>query len=128
MMSEYTQLPGGYPLQKITDEFMLEMRATTKPYTVVILKKTPKRDEPGADKIIWEHGRRNHALRLDGVIAIVCPVNDGSDVSGVSIFTTNPDDTRKIMDGDPGVIARIFVYEIHPTRTFPGDRLPDPTA
>jgi hypothetical protein len=29
-----------------------------------------------------------------------------------------------IMDGDPGVQAGIFTYEVHPVRSFPGDALP----
>ena len=28
------------------------------------------------------------------------------------------------MDGDPGVQAGVFVYELHPCRSFPGDALP----
>ena len=42
--------------------------------------------EPGVDKILWEHGRRNFALRAEGLLAIVCPVNDGSQVKGVGIL------------------------------------------
>ena len=40
----------------ITDEYMKEMITKTREYTVVILKATQKRNEPGAEKIIWEHG------------------------------------------------------------------------
>lgn len=28
------------------------------------------------------------------------------------------------MDEDPGVQAGVFTYQIHPTRSFPGDTLP----
>jgi hypothetical protein len=28
------------------------------------------------------------------------------------------------MDADPGVQAGVFVYEVHPVRSFPGDALP----
>ncbi len=79
--------------------------------------------EPGAEKIIWEHGRRNFALREDGMLSIVCPVIDGSDVRGIGIFNTGVEETRKIMDEDPGVKAEIFVYELHACRSFPGDTL-----
>jgi len=111
-------------LPTITDEYMLQMRATTKPYTVMILKATPKLREPGADKIIWEHGRRNHALRSDGVLSIVCPIADGGEVCGIGIFNATVEETQQIMDGDPGVQAGIFTYEIHASRSFPGDHLP----
>jgi hypothetical protein len=28
------------------------------------------------------------------------------------------------MEDDPGVKAGVFVYEVHPCRSFPGDSLP----
>ncbi len=111
-------------MQTISDEFMLQMMTTTNTYSIVILKHGPKRDLVDRDKIVWEHGRRNFALRAEGILAIVCPVNDGSDVTGVGIFNTSADETRRIMDDDPGVKAELFVYEVHPCRSFPGDSLP----
>jgi hypothetical protein len=107
----------------ISDEFMREMLTRTRPYCVVILKAGPKRGEPDFLKIVWEHGRRNFQLRAEGKLAIVCPVNDGSDINGVGIFTTDLEETRRIMEGDPGVQAGLFEYEIHPSRSFPGDAL-----
>src|SRR5690348_4870980 len=108
----------------VTDEYMLQMRSTTKPYCVMILKATPKLREDGVDKIIWEHGRRNHELRLEGKLSIVCPVNDGGEVCGIGIFNTTVEETKAIMEGDPGVQAGIFTYELHASRSFPGDSLP----
>jgi hypothetical protein len=95
----------------------------SKPYTLVILRKTPKSDEPGADKIVWEHGRRNFEFCRDGKPCVVCPVKDESDVSGIGIFSTDVKATREIMDEDPGVKVGIFVYETHATRSFPADAL-----
>ncbi len=108
----------------ITDEYMRQTLPTARSYTAVILKATPKRRQPGADKIVWEHGRRNFELRADGLLSIVCPVADGGDVSGISIFNASVEETIKIMDEDPGVKAGIFVYEAHACRGFPGDSLP----
>ncbi len=110
-------------MSPITDDYMHEMLKTLKPYTVVILRATPKRKEPGADRTVWEHGRRNFELRRDGILCIVCPVTDESDVAGFCIFSTNAEETCKIMDEDPGVKAGLFVYETHPVRSFPGDAL-----
>lgn len=110
-------------MSHVTDEYMREMIQKNKPYTLVILHKTPGINEPNTDKIVWEHGRRNFELRRDGILCIVCPVRDETDTSGVGIFSTDVEETRKIMDEDPGVKAGIFVYEIHPTRSFPGDAL-----
>lgn len=70
----------------------------------------------------------NFALRADGFLPIVCPVNDGSGLSGVGIFTTSVEETKKIMDEDPGVKAGVFTYEVHPCRGFPGSTLPDAFA
>jgi hypothetical protein len=81
----------------ITDEFMRQMLSKTKRYSIVILKATQKRNEPGVEKIIWEHGRRNFALRADGLLSIVCPVSDGTNVAGVAIFNATVEKTREII-------------------------------
>lgn len=111
-------------MHTITDDYMRQMLPTTQQYTIVILKAGPNKHEPDAGQIIWEHGRRNFALRADGVLAIVCPVNDGSEVSGVGIFNAGVEETQRLMDDDPGVKAGVFVYELHSCRGFPGDALP----
>ncbi len=108
----------------VTDEFMRQMLSKTKQYSIVILKNGPRRNEGGVEKIIWEHGRRNFALRSDGVLSVVCAVSDGSNVSGVGIFNATIEEVRRIMDEDPGVKSGVFVYEIHAGRSFPGDSLP----
>lgn len=90
---------------------MRQMITKTKEYTIVILKSTQKRNEPEAEKIIWEHGRRNFLLREEGKLPIACPINDGTEIKGIGIFTTSIEETRRIMDEDPGVKAGIFTYE-----------------
>jgi hypothetical protein len=104
---------------------MKEMLTTTREYSVVTLKKSHAYKLPGAEKIVWEHGRRNFALRAEGILPIVCPILDGSEVSGICIFNGTVDEIRKVMDDDPGVKAGVFVYEIHACQSFPGDRLPE---
>lgn len=103
---------------------MRDMLGKTQPYTVMILRKTPKSYEPGADTIVREHGRRNFELRRAGKLCIICPIRDETDISGIGVFTTSLEETRKIYDEDPGVKAGIFTYEVHQTRSFPGDALP----
>jgi hypothetical protein len=107
----------------ITDEYMREKMGKTKPLSIVILHRTPKFSEPGTDKIVCEHGRRNFEPRQEGKLCVVCPIRDESDVSGVGIFSTDYTETRRIMEGDSGVKAGIFTYETHATRSFPGDAL-----
>jgi hypothetical protein len=109
----------------ITDEFMHQMISKTRDYCLVILKADPNRNLPGVEKIIWEHVRRNFALRADGQLSIVCPVSDGSEVSGIGIFNAGFDEVKAIMEEDPGVKEGVFAYEVHPCRSFPGDCLPE---
>jgi hypothetical protein len=104
---------------------MCQMISCTKNYCIVILKAGPNRNKAGIEKIIWEHGRRNFALREEGLLSIVCPVSDGSNVSGVGIFNATIEEVKRIMDEDPGVKESVFVYEIHACRSFPGDCLPE---
>ncbi len=111
-------------MRTITDDFMRQMLPLAKNYSLVILKAGPKRSGPGVEAIIWEHGRRNFALRAEGVLSIVCPVIDGGEVRGIGIFNAGAEETKKIMDEDPGVKAGVFVYELHACRSFPGDCLP----
>lgn len=108
----------------IADDFMRSMLATAKTYSLVILKAGPNRQTPGVETIVWEHARRNFQMRADGLLSIVCPVMDGSEVSGIGIFNAGVEETRALMEEDPGVQAGVFVYEIHPCRSFPGDSLP----
>jgi len=108
----------------ITGEFMREMMTRSKDYTLVILKTGPRTERPDLKEIVWEHARRNFALRAEGILCIVCPVRDGGDINGIGIFNASVEETKKIMDGDPGVMEGVFMYEIHPTRSFPGDALP----
>ena len=110
-------------MSTITDEYMRQMLTKARQYCIVILKAGPRKHEDGSEKIIWEHGRRNFELRASGVLTIVCPITDGSDVSGVGIFNASPEEVKKIMDEDPGVKAGVFVYETHVCRGFPGDSL-----
>lgn len=63
-------------------------------------------------------------LRAEGVLAVVCPIADESDVRGVPIFDATPDEVSALMDEAPGVRAGLFGYEVHVCRSFPGDCLP----
>jgi uncharacterized protein YciI len=108
----------------ISDDYMRRTLKTTRRYTFVILHRTSKRSEPGANRIVWEHGRRNFELRRDGLLSIVGPVvQDETDVTGVCIFSASLKRTKRIMNEDPAVKAGIFTYEAHLIESFPGDAL-----
>ena len=114
----------AYDTSQITDDFMERERARTREYSLVILTTTPLTFTEAERPVIWEHGRRNFALRADGALSIVCPVTDGGDIAGIGIFTTPPDETRAIMEADPAVLAGALDFRVAPVRGFPGDCLP----
>ncbi|MGE5448827.1 MAG: hypothetical protein ACM3PR_10710 [Bacteroidales bacterium] len=108
----------------ITDEFMMGMLSKTKAYTLVLLKSGPNNQHPEMKSLIWEHVRRNFTLREEGLLSVVTPVSDETDLKGMGIFNADIEQTRQLMEQDPCVQAGIFTFEIHPTRSFPGDLLP----
>lgn len=118
-------------LPEVTDAMLQEALQRVRPYTIVVLKAGPNFSPPGPERdprvarIIWEHGKRNFALHSSGLMPIVCPVADGSGITGVSIFDAGPEDVDRIMSRDHGVQAGLFTYDIHPTQSFPGSALPE---
>ena len=108
---------------EVTDDMMKEFLAKVRPYTLMILHKTSKFKMPDVSATVWEHGRRNMQFRLEGKMNITCPVHDETDLAGIIVFSTDLEETRRIMDGDPGVKAGIFAYELHATKALPGSSL-----
>lgn len=108
----------------ISDDTMRQRLASTSTYTTVLLRATATCVRPEVDPIVREHGRWNMARAEAGLLAIVRPVTDHTDLAGIAVFAATPDGTREIMDDDPGVRAGIFSYELHPVRGFPGASLP----
>jgi hypothetical protein len=111
-------------LPQISDDFMRQGMASTRAYTIAIIRKGPAYNPPDTDPIIWEHGRRNYALRAAGLLSIVCPIRDATEMAGVGIFNADPAAVDQILQGDPAVQIGVLTYEIHPSRSFPGDALP----
>jgi hypothetical protein len=97
---------------------------STRTYTAVILKDGPNRHAAGADALIEAHTRSIRQLRADGLLAVVCTVDDDSGVDGIGIFDLDAKRTRDLMDVDPGVRAGVLDYEVHTVRGIPGDALP----
>ena len=116
-------------LPEVTEQDLYASLAGTMPFTVIILKAGPSYSPPGPDRdpnvaaIILRHGRRNASLRLAGLLRVVCPVADGSEVAGIGVFDATPEEVDLIYSRDPAVIAGVLTYEIHPTRTFPDSSL-----
>jgi hypothetical protein len=112
-------------LPEISDAMMAEGLASTRPFTLMVLHTGPRFDaSPETLAIIREHGRRNFALRAAGLLRIVCPVNDGTDMAGIGVWDADPDVVTRIYQDDPAVQQGILTCEIHASRSFPGDALP----
>jgi hypothetical protein len=111
-------------MKTFTDDEMNALLPAARQYTVVILKQGPNFGGDDTPAIIWEHGRRNFSLRHEGVMPVVLPVTDGSEVCGVGVFTGSVAETTAVMNDDPGVQAGVFIFEVHSCRGFPGDALP----
>ena len=118
-------------LPKITEDVLRESLARALPYTVIILTAGPRfspagpNRDPEVARIILQHGMRNFALREAGLLAVVCPVADGTNVSGIGVFAATPQDVDRIYSQDPAVKAGVLNYEVHPTLAFPGSTLPE---
>ena len=112
-------------MQQITDEQMQQMLMTTKEYTLVLLKSVRGVEKENLPQLLWEHGRRNFALRAEGIMPIVAPVTIESEIAGICIFDTDANRAREIMEHDPAVQEGIFTIEVLPIRSFPGDNLPE---
>lgn len=110
-------------MPEISDKEMADLLATAKPYTAMLLKLTDKGRGPEAEQLVWEHGRRNIALRAVGKLPVVCPATDESDWAGVAIFAAELEEVERIMEEDPGVRGGIFSFELHPVIGFPGSTL-----
>jgi hypothetical protein len=109
---------------EITDEYMLDMGAKAKTTPSCCSPRARSSRGPTETRSSGGHGRRNHSLRADGVLAIVCPIFDESPRCGIGIFDSSVEEVTAIMEGDPGVAAGVFTYELHPVFSFPGDKLP----
>lgn len=115
---------AGHKLVFVGDSTMASRLAGGSSYVAVLLHKTDRFVRPDVDPIIREHGRRNMALATAGVLPVVLPVSDDTDLAGIGVFAASPDDATSIMDDDPGVRAGIFSLEVHPAFGLPGATLP----
>jgi hypothetical protein len=115
---------AGRELPVVSDETMRERLGGASAYSLVVLRRTSAYARPAADPVIWEHGRRNMALAEAGLMPVVLPVMDDTDLAGLGVFAASAEDTAAILEDDPGVRAGIFGYQVHPVRGFPGAALP----
>ncbi|AUN40329.1 hypothetical protein [Tsukamurella tyrosinosolvens] len=107
----------------VTDEQIQDLVRTAQPYSLVLLRWGPRRDQDGAEAIEREHQRRMVSLRADGVIAILCPILDDA-MAGMAVMAVPAERAAEIIAGDPCVRAEMMHSEVYPCLSFPGDALP----
>ncbi|MHA7652331.1 hypothetical protein ACX9NE_12020 [Mycobacterium sp. ML4] len=95
-------------MKTFTDDEMNQLLPTARAYSVVILERGPNYRDDAAPAVIWEHGRRNFGLRHHGVLAVVLPVTDDSDMCGVGVFAATVNEATALLEDDPGVAAGVF--------------------
>ena len=109
-------------LPEITDDFMLAQLGRSKEYAVVVLRDGPNPNPPDRDAGIWEHGRRNFALREAGMMNLVGPIKSGS-LQGMCVLNTSVAEAEELLAADPAVQAGILAVDVYSWRSFPGDAL-----
>ena len=112
---------------EITNEFIEKTVATGKQYCIYFYRSRPIRNHPKdqAENIQPEHLRYLFQLKAEGKLVINGPVTDDGELRGVGIFdTTDPEEVKRLLEGDPAVKAGRLIYEIHPWFGIPGSCLP----
>ena len=110
----------------VTDEAMMTLLGTAAPYTVCVLTWGAQRDREGWQGIVWEHGRRNIAMRAAGRLVVALRVED-PEVAGIGVYACGPDEVHRLLADDPALLAGVLSYRLHQASGFPGDALPEPT-
>ena len=111
----------------VTDEAMMSLLGTASPYTVCVLTWGPQRDREGWQGIVWEHGRRNIAMRAAGRLVVALRVDD-PEVAGIGVYACEADEVDRLLADDPALLAGVLTYRLHAASGFPGDGLPEPTG
>lgn len=86
-------------------------------YFIIFLKKGPNRDQSKeeAEKIQAEHLAYLGGLYKQGILNLNGPVGDGSEISGISVYSTSTlEEAIKLAKADPAVKAGRLVVEAHP--------------
>ena len=112
---------------EITNEFVEKTVASGKQYCAFLYKAGPHRNQPPAEleRLQMEHLRYLFRLRAEGRLLINGPIEDDPELKGIGIFnTTDQDEVRKLLGGDPAVKAGRLIYEVYPWFGIPGDCLP----
>src|SRR3569623_1672220 len=84
----------------------------------------PDARPPEMAAIVREHGRRNMELQAAGKMPSVGPISGALPIAGLCIFSVSETEARALMEGDPALLAGMFVAEYSTWYVVPGDSLP----
>ena len=100
-----------------------------KTYYICLLRKGPAwtaKETPELEQLQARHVAHNVELMASGAKLTAGPVDDGSDIRGISIFcTATLEEARVLAEADPAVRVGRFVVELHPWMV-PAGSLSDP--
>lgn len=111
----------------MTDDRMMGLVGSAQPYTVCTLRPGPQWGVGDWEKVIWEHGRRNLAMREEGLLVVTLRT-ESEDVVGVGVYDRDLDATHELLAGDPAIQAGVLLYDLCPALGFPGAALPHPAS
>lgn len=116
-----------YPEGEITPDFVKQTVARGRKYTLVFFNAGPNYNslpEPELQKVHMGHLIHLFTLKKHGELLLVGPLSDNPVTRGIAIFnSTDKEHVRKLMEADPAVIAKRFVYEMYEWFGIPGDKI-----
>ena len=107
----------------MSDDRMMQLVGSARPYTVCTLRPGPQWGVGDWEKTIWEHGRRNLAMREQGLLVVTLRT-ESDDVVGVGVYDRDLEGTHELLAGDPAIQAGVLLHDLCPAQGFPGDALP----
>jgi hypothetical protein len=104
---------------------ILQKLAAMNQYTLLILTKTAKYDEPGTRKILQsEHLPYTFKLREEGKLLLTMPIYDTSPIAAIGIYaSTEKTEVEEMVKQDPAIIKGIFNYQLLSGIGLKGDML-----
>jgi uncharacterized protein YciI len=86
-------------------------------FTLVLLRRpadAPEMSDDELDALQARHLAYRADLRRQGMLVVNGPVGEQSDISlrGLSIFACDPEEARRLSDGDPSVQAGRLAYDV----------------
>ena len=112
-----------------SQEEIMQLVSTGKPYTLLILKTgptPPPADELEANRLQMEHLAYLFQLEKEGKSSVFGPITGNETMRGIIIFNTaNKEEVNQWMADDPWVKSGCLEYDLHELFTIPGQKIAD---